>query len=142
MSDQQSPASALTISMDRTGYPCIIILENECDSSLGVTIIAAGCKFLYKDGSTFQDGPIGVNIGSGGSTSFRSNDPTKCVSEVLLAITVQQQGYPNSNLTATGVCPAGQCIQQDTFTIAPKTSIDEKDLHSTSLEKRLTLRHR
>src|SRR5713101_2193633 len=74
---------------------CRIALLNKTPAEWSVTILAAGVKFHYRDGSTYQDGPRQVNLGAGALTRFNSDKPDGCVDSYFVATTVKAANEPN-----------------------------------------------
>jgi hypothetical protein len=124
----------------RSGGICTVTMKNNAKPEWNVTIIEIGTKFFNRDGSNYIAGPYPVNIGTGGQTYTRSNDPQKCVFQTttFIKVSIPGQGeavYSNSS----DVAPTGQCALEYEFILGPKSFILATDLESPSLSKMLEL---
>ena len=122
------------------GGICTVTMKNNAKPEWNVYIIEVGTKFFNRDGTAFIAGPFPVNIGYGGQTYTRSNDPQKCVfqSTTFIKVSIPGQGdavYSNTSETA----PAGQCALEYEFILGPKNYILESDLKGTSISKLLEM---
>jgi hypothetical protein len=115
------------------GQLCRVILRNACPPEWNLLIIAGGCKFFYRDGTEYQDGPHALKLASGQETSFSSNDPSKCVGSEMTVCTVKVPDQPAQNLAGSGDCPANECLLGITHTVAPKRSISKDALKKGKL---------
>ena len=121
------------------GYQCQITLINNCPPAWGVVIVAAGVKFFYRDGSDYTDGPRNVNLSSGQSATFVSDDAQKCVYQYFLAMTVTVPGEGAQNMTNQGSAGEGECLIHTSVTLGPKSAIAQNDLKRGSIIDVLTL---
>jgi hypothetical protein len=126
----ESSRELLEVLIPKNGT-CVAIIGNGLPPDYGVTITAAACEFFYRGGGSFIDSATNLHLTSGLSTTLKSNDPTKCVSNVHCAETVQVEGEPNPRLIQGDVpAPAAKCVIQADFTLVPQRSISE-EAHKT-----------
>lgn len=118
---------------------CQITLANNTPSSWGVTIVAAGVKFFYRNGTEYTDGPRNINLGSGGTATFISDDPDGCVFGIFVAMTVHVQGEGTQNMTYQDGVPDGECLLHMTVALGPASSVSEATLKDKSIHKRLSI---
>lgn len=104
------------------GYTAQVTVINNCPSSWGIVIAAAGVKFFYRDGTDYTDGPRVINLSSGQSATFTSNDSNKCVYQFFLAMTVTAPNQPPQNMTEQDGVPDGQCLVHESVTLGPKSN--------------------
>ena len=126
MKDMTEHSRDLVASVERlaqaTGYIAQVTVVNNCPSSWGVVIAAAGVKFFYRDGTDYTDGPRAINLSSGQSATFTSNDSSKCVFQFFLAMTVTVPNEPPQNMTNQDGVPDGQCLVHESVTLGPKSA--------------------
>lgn len=82
--------------IDPAGPPrgCAVILRNSTIAEREASIVAAGVHFYYgdKDGADKGDymaGPVRVDLGSTATAPFRSSDPRRTVSAIIVAVRVR-----------------------------------------------------
>jgi len=102
------------------GSQAQITLINNCPSSWNVTIVSAGVKFFYRDGSDYTDGPRTINLTSGQSATFVSNDPEQCVYQFFLAMVVYIPKEGTKTLTFQDGVPEGECLIHESVILGPK----------------------
>lgn len=115
------------------GYQCQITIVNNCPPSWGVVIVSAGVKFFYRDGTDYTDGPRNINLGSGGTATFVSNDASKCVYQYFLAMVVQVPNQGSQTFTDQGGVEEGKCLIHTSVTLGPKESVAAAQLSTVKL---------
>lgn len=105
----------------------VVDLCNKTPANWGVTIVAAGVKFFYSDGTDYIDGPRNINLGAGGCANFQSNDNLKCVKQFLLAATVDVPNEGPANMTYQDGVGQGECLLHDGVDLGPKNVMSEQD---------------
>jgi len=76
-----------------------VTLENNTPPDWGAVVVRAGCQFVYKDGTSYLDGPKDVYVPSGQSITLRA-DQKKCVKVHRLGAVVR---VPNQNDQPVGI---------------------------------------
>lgn len=110
---------------------CEFELENATPSGWQATILEAGVKFFYRDGTDDTDGPRRINLQSGQKASFFSRQSSKCVYQVFAVIKVHVQGEPNdATYTYRDDAGANQCFMKVPVRLGPKNVVAEADLSS------------
>ena len=126
MSDLAAKAAELTSGLKQlaqaAGYVAQVTIINNCPPAWGVVIAAGGVKFFYRDGSDYTDGPRAINLSSGQSATFTSNDPNKCVGQFFAAMTVVVPNEPAQNMTNQDGVPEGQCLIHESVILGPKSA--------------------
>lgn len=99
---------------------CQVTIINATPSSWKVTIVSAGVKFFYRDGTDYIDGPRNINLSSGQSATFISDDPDACVFGELTAITVDVEGEGTQTFTDSyQVEEDDECLLHYSLTLGP-----------------------
>jgi hypothetical protein len=111
------------------GYICRVNVLNDVPAQYKVSIIGIGTDFDYTDGTTYRDIDDPINIGYGGIARTESNDSSKCVKTVFVAIKVQQQGFPPTALVTREDAPAGSCLIEVPLVIGLQHEISESQLN-------------
>jgi hypothetical protein len=101
---------------------CQVTMTNNCPADWGAVIVAAGCKFFYDDGTDYTDGPVAMNVGTGGSYTFVSDKAAGCVQGILLAATVELPNQNRQTVTASEAAPTGECLIHVTESLGPQNS--------------------
>lgn len=107
---------------------CTIILVNGCPPEWRVVILSGGVKFFYRDGTDHIDGPRPLNLGSGQSAAFFSNDANKCVHQFFLAMNVKAGDEDPITMTHQDGVEAGKCLLRMTITLGPKRVLSEVEI--------------
>jgi hypothetical protein len=99
---------------DRT---CHVHISNQCPADWGVTLIQAGVKYFYQDqnGNIIKDETQqrNINVTTGHSTDFFSQDPSGCVQQAFIAIIaawVENGQTQTKTLTDQPTTDAGHCL--------------------------------
>lgn len=104
---------------------CSIILVNGCPPEWRVVILSGGVKFFYRDGAEYIDGPRPLNLSSGQSAAFFSNDANKCVHQFFLAMNVKAGDEAPVTMTHQDGVEPGKCLLRMTITLGPKRVLSE-----------------
>lgn len=123
----------------KAGGICTVTMRNNAKPEWNVTIIEIGTKYFNRDGTDFIAGPFPVNVGTGGQTYTRSNDPAKCVFQVQTFIKVSIPNQGTAVYSSIGDAPAGQCALEIEFILGPKSFIAMEQLNDNSAEALLEL---
>lgn len=110
---------------------CQVTLSNAMPPEWGVTIGEAGVKFFYRDGTDYPTDPKDVNLGSGETATFLSDDASKCVFGIFMAARVHVPDEEPQLLTDNYQEEDGKCTLHVTFTLGPKASVSAEALGSS-----------
>lgn len=105
-----------------SGYVAQITIINNCPPAWGVVINSAGVKFFYRDGSDYTDGPRTINLSSGQSATFTSNDGNQCVFQFFAAMVVTIPNEGSKTFTNQDAAAEGQCLVHESVILGPQNN--------------------
>jgi hypothetical protein len=105
---------------------CIVAIHNTCRS--GAIYIGGACQFRYQNPNGEDDGMYTdyhkADVGSGGTLTFQSDDPTKCVKEYrMLLAACDSIEDKTTYYGATETTDKMQCLTTGDYDFGPKQSI-------------------
>lgn len=107
---------------------CTLTLENGLPGGWNATIVEAGAKFFYLDGTSFVDGPRKVSVPTGSRATFRSNKPDGCVSTIFVTCLVSVAGGTPQRVDYTEPSEPGNCWITVDVRLGPKAAVAHADL--------------
>ena len=122
-------------SKKKEGYTCIVEVKNQTPPNWNA-LIGGGCKFTYQDHNgndigNYTDYHTNIDVRTGSSLFFQSNQPQSCVKRVELVITVVTPLLPNPQ-----TMPATDSVDKDHCMINPSWVIgQQKQQLRSELEK-------
>jgi hypothetical protein len=119
---------------------CEFVLKNGTPPEWGVVITQGGAKFFYSDGTDYTDGPKSLNLRSGDSYSFYSDDASKCVKQVFLAINVYVPGEgEQTEQGSTEMAEEGKCWTRLGLELGKRDIISEDEIGHGTIGQTLIL---
>lgn len=106
---------------------CTVTVENNTPDGWSAVIVKIGCQFIYKDGSTFLDGPKDAYITARQSYTITANKKD-CVKGIRLALVIRVPNQPDQPVGNEDAAPSNQCFAHPDYSLIPRQLVAEAEL--------------